>query len=127
MPVDFMSITLPVCCGMGTCAYEVFQWQRVFKSKHKNTLPNGVHDDKRWTPPKATKSDRHNKYAYKEEDKIVKEGKIVHENLDQRPSMMCNQGGEGCQISGSLPEDGSTSKIKDSVEQFHGLTLNQGN
>ena len=58
MPVDIMSCSLPLCCVMGSCgAYEVFHWQSVFHERHKNRLPNGVHDDKQWTYPNKTESD----------------------------------------------------------------------
>ena len=51
MPFCFiMSCSLPLCCVMGTCTYEVFHWQRVFQAKRRGRLPSGVYDDTYWTP-----------------------------------------------------------------------------
>ena len=47
-----MSCPLPLCCVMGTCAYDVLHWQRVYQERNKRNLPCGVHDDKKWTSPK---------------------------------------------------------------------------
>ena len=47
-----MSCPLPLCCVMGTCAYDVLYWQRVCQERNKRNLPCGVYDDKRWTSPK---------------------------------------------------------------------------
>ena len=131
MPVDLASLAVPVCCVMGTCAYEVFHWQRVFNLKHQNqnTLPNGVDDDKSWTPPNTLKSDTHNKHNHhKKGDKIAKECEIVHENVDRKPSTIWTPCEEDFQGNVSIQEDNSsTSKSKNGLNQSNGLTLNQGN
>ena len=44
-----MSCPLPLCCVMGTCAYDILHWQRVFQERNKKNLPCGVYDDKKWT------------------------------------------------------------------------------
>ena len=44
-----MSCPLPLCCVMGTCAYDILHWQRVFQERNKRNLPCGVYDDKKWT------------------------------------------------------------------------------
>ena len=77
MPVDIMSCSLPLCCVMGTCAYEVFHGQSVFQQRHKNRLPNGVHDDKQWIYPTKTESEM-KKDQSKLEDQVNGQ-----ENLDK--------------------------------------------
>ena len=80
MPVDIMSCSLPLCCVMGTCAYEVFHWQRVFQEKHKNRLPNGVYDDKHWDSPNKRESELIDTKLNDEDYENV------HENYDKTSS-----------------------------------------
>ena len=77
-----MSCPLPLCCVMGTCAYDILHWQRVFQERNKRNLPCGVYDDKKWT------SSNNREDITKEEGGInMKAVENAHEKLEKKSSV----------------------------------------
>ena len=67
---------------MGTCAYDVLHWQKIFPERNKRNLPCGVYDDKKWTSPNNDENT-----IKEEEGFIIKEIKATHNKLEKKSSV----------------------------------------